>query len=177
MKHAIVPIAVVIIAILGTGFLVAFTLTNYKQAPEPSVSSYSEQKKSPAPAAAVEGKLLINDNSEVVLEVENADLSAIAIKVNIELSAAPTSPKFQFNNSLQKDNWELPINEVSIHGNSITLELAAINLANTGYSVNQSLILGKLDVGSGVSITSYTFDDNITKIIAKDGHELNLSHN
>lgn len=96
-----------------------------------------------------------------------------------EATSSYTALAFNPNQDLIQNGWSFPINKVSVdtENKMITIDISGINLGVTGYSLEKAVELGTIDFQINKQISSLTvdMDKSQTKIVGKDGSELNYN--
>jgi hypothetical protein len=176
MKLFWFPLTIALILVVAVGTLV-FRAKNITQIsePEPTPTPYVSSDQ----VVPSEASIFMNQDYEIMLRAPNLVVSAVAIRVTYDFSGGEVSrPILSINQDLVSENWSYPVKSVSLNGSLLDVDLAAVNMSPEGFLVSNEIKLATLDFGESTPDPSlFKFDVDQTKLISKDGVEINLNLN
>jgi hypothetical protein len=170
MKLLWFPITIAMVFFVGLAALVYRTRNMAITTPLATPTATSNQASS--------GSVYINSNYEIMVKAPNSVLSAIAVRLSYESgNKQEIKPALEINKDLAGQNWIYPVKEVSLgeDGKVLKVDLAAVNVAPEGYKIDSEIKLATLNFGDNKpSLANFKFDSGQTKVITKNGEEVNL---
>jgi len=176
MKQITAPAIVAVLALLATFSLSLLTIKKLRPILSLTPSS-SPSQASTLPKSSSPGRLYLSDQNEIILEAPGTILSGVALRLTIELdSALKTTPPIEINKALVDAGWNFPIKDAVLESNRLTIDLAALDISPEGYPIENEITLAAINLVDSTHMTNYTFSSDLTKVIAKNGQELSISH-
>lgn len=134
----------------------------------------------PTPLAISQTKVVeqatvyFNPDGEIHFSGKDFILSAVAVRITFKTI---TKPMIVPNPVLVKNNWVFPVKTYKIDqkAGTVSVDIAGAVASTTGYSLNNDLMLAKINFGTATPIPSLVaFDKTQTKLFDKNNKEIPL---